>query len=358
MIVGGGHGGELVNEGNGAQVDGLAGTNVEVAARGDGHVVVSQGFLVLIGDVVAYTVVGGQRQLGNGNHHVEVGSVHAIEDEGVLTVLYAGRCQSVDSIVVQHVEEVAVVIQFLVGYIVALVVVQREVEEVIPAGDDNASLVGPSHEHVVVAVGGLSKDDIGERVAVLVLRHLIGIAVLAGGDDLLVNLVALLVGEYKVEDVGLGHVLTCQVVERRSPVEHYIIYMLGGSGLGCSLQVYQVDTHAGCIVLVIGSEVGSHIAGIGELLTVNGLVGVLGTAVIHAVVGGREQPAGGPGGVLLPVHQAVVGDEDVHARHRLVLGAVLASHREVVLLVDDRHTVVDHGIELATDHLGIEVGDL
>ena len=62
--------------------------------------------------------------------------------------------------------------------------------------------------------------------------------------------------------------------------------------------------------------------------------------------------------VIHPVHQAVVGDENVHTRQRLVLGAVLARHRELMLALDDRGAVMNDGVELAADHLGIEVGDL
>ena len=61
---------------------------------------------------------------------------------------------------------------------------------------------------------------------------------------------------------------------------------------------------------------------------------------------------------ILPVEQTVVGDEDVQARQRLALMAVLTCHREVVLGLEHRCTVVNNGIDVTSDHRGVEVVNL
>ena len=62
--------------------------------------------------------------------------------------------------------------------------------------------------------------------------------------------------------------------------------------------------------------------------------------------------------LTLPILQAVVGNKDVKTRERLVLSVGLTRHRELMLTLDYRSAVVKNGIELATHHLGIEVGNL
>ena len=61
---------------------------------------------------------------------------------------------------------------------------------------------------------------------------------------------------------------------------------------------------------------------------------------------------------ILPVQQTVVGDEDVQARERLALMAVLTCHREVVLGLEYRCTVMNNGIDVTFNHLAVEVGNL
>ena len=262
MVVVGGTCLELVHEGDRAQVDGVIVTHGQVAACGDGHVVIGQGLLVVIGDVILHTVACDfQRHLGYGNHHVGVGGVHAIEVEGVLTILNAIGGQGVQGVLVHHVDEVAVVVHLLASHKVALEVVQVQIQEVIPAGDDNAGLVGPCHEHVMLAVGGLGKHDVGQGVAVLVLGYLVSVGVVTGGDDLLVHLVAVLIGDHEIDDEGLCYAFTGQVVEGRGPVELHVIDVLGGGGIGLGLEVDEVDTHLGRVVQVVLCKVCCQIAG-------------------------------------------------------------------------------------------------
>ena len=62
--------------------------------------------------------------------------------------------------------------------------------------------------------------------------------------------------------------------------------------------------------------------------------------------------------VTLVVGVAVVGDEQNHAAQRLLFGAGLAGHREVVCKVDHTTAVVDDRIYITVDHRLVEVGDL
>ena len=83
--------------------------------------------------------------------------------------------------------------------------VELQGQEVVPAGDNNVNLVGPCNEHVMLSIVGLTKDDVGQGVAVLILRHGIGVSGLGGLDDFLTGLIAILVGKNDVEDVVLTY---------------------------------------------------------------------------------------------------------------------------------------------------------
>ena len=59
-----------------------------------------------------------------------------------------------------------------------------------------------------------------------------------------------------------------------------------------------------------------------------------------------------------PVLQAVVGDKEVHTRHGIGGGILVTSHREVVLVLHYRQTVMNDAVNLALHHLAVEVKDV
>ena len=360
MVVVGSVGCELVNKLDVLQVQGCV--HLVAAQRAIDlykGLIVGMYILGLVVDLVGHlAAVHREGQVGNGHHHVIVGGIIAEEREAVLTVLHALGREGIHGILVGHAQVVAVVVHLIVAHVVALIVLQVERQEVVPAGDDHVGLVGPCYEHVMLAIGRFGIHDVSERVAVQVLRHLIGVSRLAGNGHLLVHLVAILIGEHEIEGIGLGHALAGHLVERRGPVEDHVVHVLGSGGLGITLEDHVVDTHLGCIVQIVLGIIGCQVARVAEVRAVDALVGVHRAAVNAVRAFGGTIVVLDVELIVHPVLQAVVGDEDVHARQRLVLGAILARHRELMLALDNRCTVVDNGIQLAADHLGIEIGDL
>ena len=209
-------GGELVNEHDAAQVDGIVLAIVaKVATSNNLHVVAGTVLLVVIGNGVANAVaVNGELEHSNGDLHVLVVGVEAIEHEGVLAIVDTGGGECVEHILVLHVQEVAVVVQLDSALVVALIVVEVEAQEVVGAGDDDGCLVGPCNEHVMLAIGGNAVNDVGDGVAVLVLGHGVGVRGLTGHNQLIIGLIAALVGQHDVNGVGLGNLAIGHGVER------------------------------------------------------------------------------------------------------------------------------------------------
>ena len=157
------------------------------------------------------------------------------------------------------------------------------------------------------------------------------------------------------------------LVQRRYPGEGNGIVAVAGSIelshlVGGSIQHDLVDTHLGSKLLVvlgkpcskirnagsraviIGSAVGSR-CGVGSHIGVH-VTAVNGDAVtVHAAI---ERPP----------QQAVVGDEEVKTRQGDSLGSLLARHRELVLVLDNRCAVVNHVIHVTLHQLAVEVGNV
>ena len=145
--------------------------------------------------------------------------------------------------------------------------VENQVQEVVQAGDNHVVEVTPSHERGIVAVvrgSGIALDDVGDRLALVLLSHLIGVSGLIGyGGQVLLSLSTVLVIVDDVDLIGLGHHFARQLVERRYPVQGHVIHALvriinviTGSLLGSSLEGDLVDTNLGSVGGIVVSPPG------------------------------------------------------------------------------------------------------
>ena len=242
--------GELVNDLDRAQVNDCASSVVAEVATGCHidlvQVVTGQDVLLNILDrVVHVAIVVGE---GDGSdRHLNVGqiSIEAVNDDGVHAIVDVLGGDGVH--VVDDAHEVAVVVLALSLHEVALVVVERQRDEVIPAGDNNASVIRPGVE--IVISDSLAIDHVGDGVAVLVLRNDVAIGGLGGLNELYAGGTGL-VGNIDIDGVVLGNLRTNSLVQLAGPVELYGIGVVTVVGsLGTELD--HVDTNLGLVVGIV-----------------------------------------------------------------------------------------------------------